>query len=142
MERKRFYYSKNGKLVRDNCLEIVAAEDSGSTTSHLFLNPEELKLALFEKLKEESAEVCSAKNRSELVSELADVLEVIESIKKTSAITSEELDDARILKKEMRGGFDSGLFINWIEIKEGGRLYNYCLKNPNDYPTDLNDLEK
>jgi predicted house-cleaning noncanonical NTP pyrophosphatase (MazG superfamily) len=139
MERKRFYYSKNGKLVRDNCLEIVAAEDSGSTTSHLFLNPEQLKLALFEKLKEEAAEVFSAKNRAELVSELADVLEVIESIKKNCEITSEEIEVARVLKKESRGGFDSGLFINWIEIAKGGRLYNYCLSNPADYPSEVND---
>jgi predicted house-cleaning noncanonical NTP pyrophosphatase (MazG superfamily) len=131
--KKRFSYGVSGKLVRDKSLDIVMAEDGTARSSYQYLTGSMLQESLLAKLLEEAFEVVGVKDKSELKEELADILQVVEAIKKHNGITQEDLDLAMKKKSELRGGFDKGLFIEWIEIGPC-RLYNYCSQHPDQYP--------
>lgn len=68
---------KYNKLIRDNIPEII--KESGKECDVSILNDEEYILKLKEKIVEEAHEVVSARE-DEIISELADVLEIIEAI--------------------------------------------------------------
>lgn len=134
--KKRFGYGHYGKLVRDKTMERASEEDSSCSFSYKYLNDHELQPHLFNKLQEEVLEVLEAKNQEQLCSELADLLDVIDAIKKHNLISEEILNITRKKKQELRGGFDSKLFIEWMECEpsEPGSLYEYCLLDPRKYP--------
>ena len=109
------------KLVRDKIPEIISKNGSNPTIK--VLNGEEYKIAIFEKLKEECAEVISAENKEHLTEELADLFEVIHSIIKNQDITFEEIEKVRLSKKEKRGGFDEKIFlISSEKVNLGGTI--------------------
>lgn len=109
------------KLVRDKIPEIIS-KNGGNPTIKV-LNGEEYKIAIFEKLKEECAEVISAENKEHLTEELADLFEVIHSIIKNQDITFEEIEKVRLSKKEKRGGFDEKIFlISSEKVNLGGTI--------------------
>ena len=137
--KKRFSYGVSGKLVRDKSLDIVMAEDGTAQVSYRYLTGDKLQEQLLAKLLEEAREVCEAKNQAELTGELADVLQVIEAIKKHNGITQDDLDIAIKKKYDLRGGFDKGLFIEWAEIGPC-RLYNYFSAHPDQYPELPSDV--
>lgn len=97
------------KLVRDKIPEII--NKNGGHPDIKILNNEEYRIALFEKLTEECAEVISAENKEHLTEELVDLFEVIHSILKNQDITFEEIEKVRLSKKEKRGGFDKKIFL-------------------------------
>lgn len=131
--KKRFGYGNHGKLVRDETMERALKEDPSCTFSYRYLNDNEIQLHLFNKLQEEVTEVLEAKNPEEICSELADVLDIIDAIKKHNFISEEALMIARKKKQELRGGFDSKLFIEWIQCGSYS-FYEYYLLNPDKYP--------
>lgn len=97
------------KLVRDRIPEIIAKNGGNPTVKTL--NDEEYETAIFEKLKEECAEVVATENNDDLTEELADLFEVINAILKTKNITFDEIEKVRLSKKEKRGGFDKKIFL-------------------------------
>lgn len=76
------------KLVRAKIPEII--EKSGKEFSYKIVSDEEYEKALKEKLIEEAIEVSKA-NRSNIVEELADVLEIVEAFKVLYSISDFEL---------------------------------------------------
>ncbi|MFA6524307.1 MAG: nucleoside triphosphate pyrophosphohydrolase [Candidatus Paceibacterota bacterium] len=72
------------KLVRDKIPEHL--DSRGISYEKRIANPEEYKEELFKKLDEETKEFLELKN----VEELADILEVIEAIKKLSEFANVE----------------------------------------------------
>lgn len=135
-ERKRFGYGHSGKLVRDNTMQRAFKEDPSCAFSYKYLSDHELQSHLFNKLQEEVLEVLEAKNKEQICDELADLLDVIDAIKKLNLISEETLTIARKKKQELRGGFDSKLFIEWIECEQSGSdsFYEYYLRNSHKYP--------
>jgi len=99
------------KLVRDRIPEIIrsAGNDCEVTT----LSETEYKTALQQKLLEEVQEVISARNSSQLIQELADLYEVLETILATSDINPETLKQVQKQKREERGGFEKRLKLQW-----------------------------
>ena len=135
-ERQRFGFGSLGKLVRDKTMEQCCKEDPSSSFSYKYLTDQELQPHLFNKLQEEVIEVIETKSKEQMCSELADLLDVIDAIKKHNLISEEEIATVRKRKAESRGGFDARLFIEWIEFEpsEANRLYEYYLLNPQKYP--------
>ncbi|OGI93784.1 hypothetical protein A3A03_00850 [Candidatus Nomurabacteria bacterium RIFCSPLOWO2_01_FULL_40_18] len=94
---------KYNKLVRDKIPSILDAQ--GISYEKKVATPEELKAELIKKLGEEIGEFSEAGSPEEL----ADVIEVIEALKKLpDYINVEEL---RKKKSEERGAFDQGIII-------------------------------
>lgn len=85
--------------------------------AHYVSKEETLKL-LKDKLLEESQEVFEAydkEDKTELKEELADVIEVIDAVLFHNNITLSEVLAIRDAKKERKGGFEKGLYLETID---------------------------
>ena len=102
------------KLIRDRIPEIMESQGIKFKTS--ILNDDNYIIELLNKLVEESREVLAAKtDRSELIKELGDVLEVIDYLIIAFGLDSEEIKAVKAERKESRGGFAEKLFLEYTE---------------------------
>ena len=100
------------KLVRDRIPEIIAADTK--TCAVEVMQDDVFQQALRTKLIEEAQEVSEAEN-DDLIKELADLYEVIDTL-----ITTNNLDKQAILAQQMqrrneRGGFEDRIRLLWVE---------------------------
>jgi predicted house-cleaning noncanonical NTP pyrophosphatase (MazG superfamily) len=100
------------KLVRDRIPEIIRA--SGRTCETTRLVDEEYQTALLAKLVEEAREAASA-GPGELVTELADLLEVVEATISAHGLSREAVEEERRKRRLERGGFERRLRLLWTE---------------------------
>ncbi len=101
---------QHNKLVRDKIPEII--QNSGKIPHTHILSNESYLTELDKKLNEECAEYQTDKN----LEELADMLEVMYAIAEARGYTVEELENVRLKKKEMRGGFEDKIFLEYVEV--------------------------
>ncbi len=104
------------------------------------MSPEQSLAQLKEKLLEEAYEVKVASTQDDLRDEIADTLEVIESLLQFSGLSWEEIQKARQTKNEKRGAFLKAIYISTVET-EDKYLKEYCRKDPLKYP-QLHSFEK
>lgn len=108
---ERTYYRK---LIRDNVPNMMTAK--GVTFSVQPIEDDQLfTVALGNKLLEEAQEFVAAVDHDERVSELVDVLDVIDELKARYAITDDDLAAVRTTQRERKGGFDQRLLLLWSE---------------------------
>lgn len=100
---------QHNKLVRDKIPEII--QNSGKIPHTHILSNESYLAVLDKKLNEECAEYQADKN----LEELADMLEVMYAIVEARGYTVEELENVRLKKREMRGGFEDKIFLEYVE---------------------------
>lgn len=93
------------KLVRDKIPQIIEA--SGMTCKTRILSQEEYIQRLDEKLDEELAEYQESKS----LEELADLLEVMETVVKAQGCSWEQLLRIKTEKKAARGGFEDRILL-------------------------------
>jgi predicted house-cleaning noncanonical NTP pyrophosphatase (MazG superfamily) len=120
------------KLGRDKGLEGFKSQNIIPT--YKFLHGDELREALKHKLIEEVQEICDAKNRQEMVAELADALEVINGLCKAYEINFKEVEKVKTEKYNDRGGFEKGLYIETLEMDETNPRVEHFRKSPDKYP--------
>jgi predicted house-cleaning noncanonical NTP pyrophosphatase (MazG superfamily) len=101
------------KLIRDRIPEIIIAD--GGKPDVRVLDETAFKTALRKKMLEEAHELSDAKTRDELLNELSDVLQLIESIAQAEQISMADVENAKEHKKQERGGFDQRLFLEKVE---------------------------
>jgi len=102
------------KLIRDRIPEIMESQGIKFKTS--ILNDDNYRIELLNKLVEESREVLAAKiDRSELIKELGDVLEVVDYLIIAFGLDSEEIRTVKAERKESRGGFAEKVFLEYTE---------------------------
>lgn len=116
------------KLVRDK-ISILSYCEGVKT-----LDPEEYQKALMDKLIEEAAEVQEATSTSDLMSELADVKEVLESLAKAHGFSMDDIEEVQEDKRRRRGGFEKCLWVDSAQVPEGHAFEAYYRKNPHKYP--------
>ena len=104
------------KLVRDRIPEIIQKE--GNTADIIILSEESFKQAIKEKLIEEATEVCNAQNRDDILSELADLQEVMDTIKQLYNINTLEVNTIQAVKALQRGKFEKRLYLKSVKEKE------------------------
>jgi predicted house-cleaning noncanonical NTP pyrophosphatase (MazG superfamily) len=109
------------KLVRDNMVDIYEHDVKNKLTAadykvH-YLDRTQTLEALKDKLLEEAQEVFEAYGGDEakLKEEIADVIEVIDAILYHNNITLSDVLAIRDAKKAKKGGFERGLFLEWID---------------------------
>ncbi len=91
---------------------------SASSYSVRYMEKAETLLKLKDKLLEESQEVFEAydkEDKTQLKEELADVIEVIDAILYHNNISLPEVLAIRDAKKEKKGGFETGLYLESID---------------------------
>ncbi len=101
------------KLIRDRIPEIIKKD--GNTADIIILSDEAFKQAIKEKLIEEATEVLIADNRDELVNELADLQEVIDTIKQIYNISTLEVNTSQAIKALNRGKFEKRLYLKSVK---------------------------
>jgi predicted house-cleaning noncanonical NTP pyrophosphatase (MazG superfamily) len=96
----------HNKLVRSKIIEGLALKN----IPHIYhlAGPEEYQKKLYEKLDEEAKEFIFEPLKKE---ELADLLEVIEAIKKLHGWESKEIEEIRLKKLKEKGGFDQPIIL-------------------------------
>ena len=97
------------KLVRDRIPEIIAA--NGKPAQIRVLSEEEYVSALEKKLIEEVGEYLEGKE----LSELADVLEVVQALAENAGVSFDELLAMKEEKQRTNGAFHKRLFLECIE---------------------------
>lgn len=110
---KKYFHKK---LIRDRIPEIIEA-NKGHYEMRV-LDEMEFEKELKKKLVEEAKELQNADDE-EIVSELADVLELVKSIADQKGIKFVDVEEKQINKKEKRGGFEKKLFLEWSDQKAG-----------------------
>ena len=100
------------KLIRDRIPTIIA--ETGRQYRTTVLTEPAFRTALLAKLVEEVQEVQAAP-AEELLTELADVLEVFDTILATHGLTLAQVQAMQQQRHQTRGGFESRLQLDWVE---------------------------
>lgn len=110
------------KLVRDKMIDIYEHDVQNAVSASAYkvrlMEREETLAALKDKLLEEAKEVFDAydkEDKTELKEELSDVIEVIDAILFHNNLNLEEVLAIRDAKKVKKGGFEKGVFLEWID---------------------------
>jgi len=96
------------KIIRDKMVDIKKEKAGPGARVEIVDDQIEKSALLVKKVLEEAVELQGAKTREFFVSEIADILEAVESIEEIYNITNEEVRYAMEAKKEIEGGYDGG----------------------------------
>lgn len=127
------------KLIRDKIADIMRAK--GIIVHEREMSQKEWISKLKEKLIEEAREVKRSENVDDLTEELADLLEVLQSLSAASGLTMEAIEKARIKKREMFGGFEVKNFSHRIDVEEAHPDITRYLNRPLEYSQIANHQE-
>lgn len=97
------------KLVRDNIPDKI--KNNGEEAVIRVLTLDEYKIELYKKLEEEKNEVINSKSKDELIEELADLYEVLNSIMQINDINFNDVENIRRQKFIKRGGFEKRIYL-------------------------------
>lgn len=93
------------KLVRDKIPQIIEANEGVKTITRT-LTDREFEKELINKVREETAELALAmKDKSNIIEELADILELVKTIATHSKSSLTQVNRERLKKLKIRGGF-------------------------------------
>jgi len=104
------------KLIRDKIPEII--EKDNKRAEVVSLDESAFLDALKSKLIEEAQEIQNATDRESMLSEMADLQEVMDYIKTHYNINQMEINTQQALKAFSRGRFEKRLFLKWVEEKD------------------------
>lgn len=105
------------KLIRDNVPNSIT--EQGRTPNLKILSDSEFEKEIFNKLLDEAKEVVEAQNDAEhLLEELADVLEVIDSIANFKKLNTNQIKNIQTEKRKKWGGFDQKIWLESVIEKE------------------------
>lgn len=118
------------KLARDKVFELC--EEQKITLDAYILDDLSYKKALAQKLEEETQEVIAA-SQDELLEEIADVQEVIDTLVKVHGFTHEQLRQVQAEKREKKGGLDKKIYVNAFTVDDDSPWKEHFLKQPDKY---------
>lgn len=126
----KFYYKK---LVRNNIPNFH--HESGHTIDGKVLEGEELKLALISKLHEETDEIPIQDTVDDaVIEEIADAQQVLDNLKQLYGIGETALQDVMAKKRERKGDFLEGRYIETVYMPTEDKWVEYCRRSPEKYP--------
>lgn len=123
---------KQNKLVRDKIIDIM--QSKGSKLYAYKLNDQDFLKQLKIKLLEEAQEVHKAQTEHELLEELADLLEIIDTLAKLNNLTTKDLQQTQEKKRNEKGGYEDRIFLSFAEHPKDSPQERYCLADPDKYP--------
>lgn len=123
---KRYQFDK---LIRSKI--PARMKDEGVDVNSNSLSESEYLSELKKKIIEEAREVHDAESKDDLITELADVMEVIYALAEASEISVEEIEAAKLKKCEVNGYFLPENYINYIEVSEDNHKVIEYLENKN-----------
>ena len=103
---------ETNKLVRDKVVEFMNDRGIAKTKSR-YVEGKEYQTFLFAKLMEE----CGANTKKQITEELADLLEVVDAIRKEFDVSEMDLDETKTIKQCEKGGFYDGCVLEQIDYR-------------------------
>jgi predicted house-cleaning noncanonical NTP pyrophosphatase (MazG superfamily) len=101
------------KLIRDRIPDVM---DRAGVRYELTVLPDDaFRAALLAKAVEETEELRAATHRDDVITELADVLEVLDAVMRLEGIDVEEVRAVQAARREARGGFERRVMLRWTE---------------------------
>ena len=125
------------KLWRDKTPANM--ENDGAIVHVTYLNDKEYAKELGLKLIEEAHEVHTAQSDDELLSELADILEVVDCIIKFHKLSLTDVKIRQEEKRDDRGSFLERKFVTIAEYKQGSKAEAYALNDIARHP-EINEI--
>jgi predicted house-cleaning noncanonical NTP pyrophosphatase (MazG superfamily) len=122
----------SNKLTRDRTEERFIKRNINGQFRHI--SGDEYIQALKNKLHEEVAEIMEAQDSHELMTEIADVLDVLKALLKTHNISDDELNKYRTTLHQERGTFETGLYLDTFQIDSENPQYETYSSRPHKYP--------
>ncbi len=122
--RSRFSHEK---LVRSRTAERL--EKRGALVKTRQLELPEYITNLEKKLVEEAEEVMSTSTPEQRISELADVLEIINALSVATGFSLEDVERIRQKKLVERGGLDQRIYCEYVEVDTDNELAKYYREN-------------
>jgi predicted house-cleaning noncanonical NTP pyrophosphatase (MazG superfamily) len=101
------------KLVRDKIPKII--ERQGKKAIYRRLNDAEMKEALKAKLVEETQELVNAETKEQIIEEMADVLAVLNAMRKKYGINYSDVETMREEKAIDKGAFFEGIYLEEVQ---------------------------
>lgn len=127
MSYRKFSYKK---LIRDKILPDML--EHGEKPDYRILNSQEYIEALIDKIKEESEELSTEKDK--LIGEIADIQEVIDCLIKELGISKADLRSAQKTKNDKAGSFKEKIYVDTSELPIDNTWITYLENNPDRYP--------
>lgn len=112
------------KLVRDKVFANMVAE--GQKVGHRRLNDKDFLKELKRKLLEEAEEF--EPDHPEALDELADLLEVVETLGETHGSDFEKLRDRQLKRRDKRGSFNDRIYVESVELDDNDPWVKYYEK--------------
>ena len=104
---------KYRKLVRDRIPEII--KENGGVPQTRILTKKEFKEELLKKLVEEAKEAYKSKEKDGLISELADIQEVLLSVYEIYSINCSDVTKTARKKRKERGAFNKRVYLEGVK---------------------------
>lgn len=112
-----------GKLVRDKIPALI--EKSGDRSTTQILSKRGYVRELKRKAIEEAKEVSNAKTPTEVITELADLKEVLSALSKTAGISEREITKIQRSRRTSRGGFEKRLYLESVTLTDRSPWRSY-----------------
>jgi len=125
------------KLVRDQVLQRCL-DDPKVRTDYRILDPLEFKKELVAKIHEETDEIPVIEaGDDEVLSEIADVQAVIDSLIEAYGYTKNDVAAAQLAKATKNGVFEKRAYIHSVDLDDDSQWIEYFRKSPEKYEEQL-----
>lgn len=116
------------KLIRDKLKDLYVELNQQATYKKL--TSEEFTEALKQKLIEEVKELSASSSREDMVSELADMQQVIKDLMVHEQVSVDEVEAVRSEKFDKKGGFTGARYVTTLRLQDGDEWVDYYRKSP------------
>ena len=127
----RFYLQK---LVRDKVVEKCLDDEEVLHTEYQALDKQAFRRELIRKVHEEADEIPLDDNqRDESLKELADLQEVVDTLRQDFGFSIEQVQEEMARKKQDNGGFDNRHYIEYNDFTDDSRWVEILRAQPGKY---------
>ncbi|QCT42379.1 nucleoside triphosphate pyrophosphohydrolase [Candidatus Nanosynbacter featherlites] len=127
----RFYLQK---LVRDKVVPNCLDDPEVVHTEYRELDSQEFRRELVCKVHEEADEIpLGDKQRDEALKELADLQEVVDTLRQDFGFSIEQVQEAMARKKQKKGGFDNRHYIEYNDLVDDSKWVEIFRAQPEKY---------
>ena len=127
----RFYLQK---LVRDKVVKKCLDDEEVLHTEYRKLGEQEFRRELLRKVHEEADEIPLDDNqRNESLKELADLQEVVDTLRQDFNFSTEQVQEEMARKKQDKGGFDERHYIEYHDLADDSRWVKVFRAQPDKY---------
>ena len=114
------------KLVRDKLKDEYIHDNQKVVYRELSIS--DFKHELINKIIEEAKEIEIDGKNDDIISEIADIQQVLDDLIKLSGFTKNQIECAKKVKYDRKGGFADAIFVETLELADNDKWIEYYRK--------------